>query len=122
MSSILMLVVLDCSCDSTPFSVITGIGEFIIVNDTGRTLYHWAVEQESLAHINYTLNRCPDSPDQIEPDRERSIKLKNISGYEPGKKVVLFWWVLGKPNEFNCFEPDRISTMVFDPLKRGWSS
>ncbi len=93
--------VFACSGDSNPYSIVPETsGELTIMNATGRTIYHWAVEPEVLTVINYTLDTCPDRPGgslgRIALWETRQLKLKDVYGYEPGKEVALIWWVLGR--------------------------
>jgi len=111
----LALLSTRCSQDATTLGALLGT-ELVVVNDTGVTVYHWVVAQEALPLLSYTLNRCPDSPDRIDAGDKRVAKLADIFGYKPGRKVVLFWWVLGRPADSGCFEPARVSTRVLDPL------
>ena len=116
----LLLAALACTHTTDPVSAPDGEsisisavdGSSIIFNQTGRTIHYWMVNREVLASINYTLSRCSDSPDRLEPKELAVIKIDEIYENEPGDEVVLFWWTPGRVLENDCYEAALVSSKV----------
>ena len=118
--SFLVFAALACTHGVDPISAPDGEsiiisasdGESIIVNQTGKTIHYWVVDRNVLASINFTLIRCPDSPDRLKPSQQAVLKIEEIYGYEPGNEIVLFWWTPGRALENGCYDAALVSSKV----------
>ena len=89
---LLLIYSFACSGHSNLYSVLPSSNDKVtLFNGTENIIYYWAADRVTLAHINYTLARRPDSPDKIEIGKARQLSFGEIAGYQAGKEVVLFF-------------------------------
>jgi len=85
----------SCSSNSNPVETNWAGHDVVLINQTSKTVYFTAFEQEILAFIDWLPSTNPNYTNRIEPPKSGGFNLSDVPNYQKGKNVVLFYWNLG---------------------------
>lgn len=85
--------ILAVSCDGNPVET-TAQYDVVLINQTSRTVYFTAFEQEILALIDWIPSTNPTDTSRVEPQKSGGFNLSDVYNYQKGRNVVLFYWNL----------------------------
>ncbi len=89
-----------------------------IINLTNRTTYYMAYEEGTSYVVDWIPcdypDACPDAA--ISPDDSILVLYQDIMGWEPGRKVAVFWWILVADDQASSgYVVQNFTTVSVDP-------
>lgn len=107
------LILSLAACDlitglETRVEVVNDPPNIAVTNEGDRTIYYFAIDQNSLALILWAPCTDPDTCDRVRPGERVDIPYETILGFsEDTEVIVVNWWHL-VPRQGGGFEPDSL--------------
>ena len=103
--------IISCSKNSVEFEskeidVTVSKNRLVIFNKIYKPIYHFVVERETAALINWAP--ISDDKNKISPVQSVEIYLNDVLGYQDGMQIIIYYWSVTNP------ETETIKSIVVD--------
>lgn len=102
---------LACASPLGPVEARGGLAALAITNSSDLPVYHFVVERQTAALIDWIACTDPSCPN-VAPHTRKLVPYDQIAGYEAGdREAIVYWWHL-EPLATGGFQADSIRALV----------